>query len=96
MKVSNFIKRPIVTEKAVSAAETGKYTFEVDIKASKAEVMRELKRLYNVDPLEAKIMVMPGKRVRISKTFRFTKTLKWKKAVVSLKSGQKIDLFDKA
>lgn len=96
MKVSNLIKRPIVTEKAVAAAEIGKYTFEVDIKASKADVMKELKRLYDVDSIDAKMMVMPGKRVRISKTFRFTKTPKWKKVVVSLKKGQKIDLFDKA
>lgn len=96
MRVGNFIKRPIVTEKAVSASETGKYTFEVDLKASKNDVIRELKRLYDVDPVGAQVMIMPGKRVRISKTFRFTKSPKWKKVVVSLKKGQKIDLFDKS
>ncbi|MFA6981577.1 MAG: 50S ribosomal protein L23 [Patescibacteria group bacterium] len=96
MRVSNLIKRPIVTEKAVNASETGKYTFEVDIDASKGAVIRELKRLYDVDGVDATVTVVPGKRVRISKTFRFTRTPKWKKIVVSLKKGQKIDLFDKA
>ncbi|MBU1132780.1 50S ribosomal protein L23, partial [Patescibacteria group bacterium] len=45
--------------------------------------------------VDVKTLIIPGKKKRITKTKGFTKTSKWKKAIVKLKKDQKIDLFPK-
>lgn len=96
MRINNVIKTPIITEKSLADADLGRYTFKVDLAASQGTITQALKELFGVDAVEVRTMVMPGKRKRILRTNRFTKTGKWKKAIAILKSGQKIDLFDKA
>ena len=95
MKVSKTIEKPIITEKATELASKGKYTFCVVKKASKYAIKQDLQRIFGVDVTSVKTMIMPGKPKRVGKTNRFTKTSSWKKAVVSIKEGQKIDLFEK-
>lgn len=95
MRLSNVLVKPVVTEKSVTAAGVNKYTFKTDLKASKHAIANEVKRMYNVDVIAVKTMVMPGKKKRILKTRLNTKTNNWKKAVVELKEGQTIDLFPK-
>ena len=85
MRISKIIIKPIVN----------KYVFKVDLKASKKDIANEVKKLFNVDAVDVKTSVMPGKKKRITKTKNFIKTSKWKKAVVKLKKDQKIDLFPK-
>ena len=96
MRISSVIEKPIVTEKAVALANQGKCTFRVRLGASKKTIAAEVARLFKVDVREVKTSIVPGKPKRIGRTQRFTKTKKWKKAIVSLKEGQKIDLFEKA
>ncbi|MFC1700068.1 50S ribosomal protein L23 [Patescibacteria group bacterium] len=96
MRISKIIIKPIVTEKTtLLAASENRYVFAVDVKASKEDIKKELKKLFNVDVVDIRTMVMPGKKKRIMKTRSFTKTSKWKKAIVRLKKDQKIDLFPK-
>ena len=96
MKISNVLIKPIVTEKTILLTSTeNRYVFMVDLKASKEDVKKELKKLFNVDAIDVKTLIMPGKKKRITKTKGFTKTSKWKKAIVKLKRDQKIDLFPK-
>ncbi|NMB69960.1 50S ribosomal protein L23 [candidate division WWE3 bacterium] len=87
--------RPIVTEKSMGLTNANMYVFQVAMGATKGAVEAELKRVFGVDVLEIKTMIMPGKKKRILKTYRFKTTPKWKKAIVKLKEGQKIDLFPK-
>ena len=92
MRLSNIIDRPIVTEKSMALGAENRYVFKVNMKASKGSIANEIKRIYDVEVDEVNTMIMPGKKRRIMGTRRFTKTKKWKKAVVKLKEGSKIDL----
>lgn len=91
MKLSNIIIRPITTEKTMASEHEGKYVFEAGLKATKGAIANEVGRLYGVEVISVKTMVMPGKKRRVLGTRRFTKTKKWKKAIVKLKEGQKIE-----
>ncbi len=96
MKLNNIILRPIVTEKSVAMqSEINSYIFEVNYRASKGSVAREIKETYGVDPIDVRTSILPGKKRRLTGTRRFTKTSKRKKAIVKLKEGQKIDLVGK-
>ena len=75
MLISNVVKRPIVTEKSLSfGASENKYFFEVDMKASKGSVAKEVARIYGVDVQNVSTMIMPGKKRRVPKTNKFMKT----------------------
>lgn len=93
MKVSSVIVKPIVTEKTMALEHEGKYAFRVNMYASKGAVANEVARLYGVEVVNVATMIMPGKKRRILKTRKFTKTRKWKKAIVTLKEGDKIELI---
>lgn len=95
MRINNIIIKPIITEKSMSKTSSNNYTFKVALDTPKNVVVTELKRMYNVDAIDVKTMVMPGKKKKVLKTRLYTKTNNWKKAVVKLKDGQHIDLFPK-
>lgn len=86
------IRRPIISEKSTALAEVGnRYVFEVASPANKQEIREAVQRLFNVKVREVRTMVMHGKLKRVG---RFeTKRANWKKAVVTLAEGQKIDFF---
>ncbi len=92
MRVSNILKRPILTEKTLEMGSANKYAFSVNMKATKGSIVKEIKKLYGVDVIGLSTMIMPGKKRRLLKTRRFTKTPKWKKAIVEVKEGQKIEV----
>lgn len=83
------IKQPWITEKAARLAEKNKYVFLVKDSATKPEVKKAVKELYKVDATTVNIVVKPERTAR----FRGKKVTKpgYKKAVVTLKEGQKID-----
>ncbi|TSC82037.1 MAG: large subunit ribosomal protein L23 [Parcubacteria group bacterium Gr01-1014_20] len=85
-----FIKKPLITEKATSLNEIGKYVFAVDPRATKNEVKKLIKEIYKVDPTSVNIVNLPPK----TKRFRNIrgKESGITKAIVTLKEGQKIDL----
>jgi large subunit ribosomal protein L23 len=95
MNIEKKIIKPIVTEKGLSIEQENRYVFKVSMEATKGSIVKDLKDAFGVDVLEVNTMVMPGKKKRILKTYRFKQTQKWKKAVVKIKDGQKIDLFPK-
>lgn len=86
------IKRPIISEKSTALAEVaGRYVFEVATRANKQEIRQAVQRLFNVKVKEVRTMVVHGKVKRVG---RFeTKRANWKKAIVTLAEGQKIDFF---
>lgn len=91
MNINNIVKKPIITEKSMSAKDsTNSYQFKVNLAASKGAIAKEIEKIYGVTVLSVKTMIMPGKKRRMVKTNRFRKTQKWKKAVVSVKQGQEI------
>lgn len=93
MRLSNIIYRPIITEKGVALTESNMYAFVVNMKATKDSIALAIKDAFNVDVLNVRTMVMPGKPKRVRKSRIEIKTKKWKKAVITIKKGQKIDMF---
>jgi large subunit ribosomal protein L23 len=90
--VYEVIKRPIISEKSTALAELGnRFVFEVAPAANKQEIREAVQRLFNVKVREVRTMMMHGKVKRVG---RFeTKRPNWKKALVTLAEGQKIDFF---
>jgi large subunit ribosomal protein L23 len=95
MRLSKSIIKPIITEKSYDHAAYGRYVFKVDLKATKGSIRNDIEDLYDVDVVDVKTAIMPGKASRIGRTRLFSKPSRWKKAVVRLKEGQSIDLFPK-
>jgi len=92
-KVSELIEKILVTEKTTKAREgRGVYTFRVKNGATQGSVKTEVEKIYKVDVVNVNIMILPGKKRRLSKTSRYIRLPKWKKALVELKEGQKIDI----
>ena len=87
--------RPIVTEKISSLQDKGVYAFEVDPNANKIEIARAVQKKFNVTVTNVRTMNFKGKsKTQMTRRGRFTgKTSHFKKAIVTLKAGDKIDLF---
>ncbi|MFA7662885.1 MAG: 50S ribosomal protein L23 [Patescibacteria group bacterium] len=83
--------RPLVTEKTADLGALNQYTFEVSVRTNKTEVKKAIFSLYNVMPVQIRIINKPGKIVRRGRYAGVTK--KWKKAIVTLTAGDKIEFF---
>jgi large subunit ribosomal protein L23 len=93
MHVYEVIKRPIDTEKTRYQAEDGKYTFEVDRRANKQQVKEAVEQIFDVEVLSVNTMNMPAKRGRYGRRM-VTRKPAWKKAIVTLAPGERIDVFE--
>ena len=91
--VYTIIKRPLITEKAVMAKdEMGRYSFEVATDATKGGIRKAVESMFNVKVTAVHTMIVRGKARRVS---RYTaQRPNWKKAIVTLQKGQKIELFE--
>lgn len=90
------IIKPLISEKGeLMSEEMNKYTFKVDKKASKPEIKEAVEELFNVNVKIVHTMVMPGKR-KLRNTRRGLQRGRipsFKKAIVTLHSGEEIDFF---
>lgn len=80
--------RPVLSEKATHLANRGTYVFEVDPKANKSEIKKSVQAVYKVHVEGVRIIKMPAKTRRYGRSTG--KTSVWKKAVVTVKKGEKI------
>ena len=76
------IVRPIVTEKSNDGLQEGKYTFEVNKKATKVEIAKAVEKLFEVKVLKVNTMTVKGKTKRVG--YHTGKTSDWKKAIVTI------------
>ena len=90
----NVLLKPIITEKSLAATAKNLYTFAVTDSASKRDIRRSVEELFNVKVLSVKTIKRPGEQKRDLRTRKFTRNLGYRKAVVKLPFGQKIDLFE--
>ncbi|HXV18454.1 MAG TPA: 50S ribosomal protein L23 [Candidatus Omnitrophota bacterium] len=84
------IKALLRTEKGVNLSEEGKYLFSVAKVANKIQIKKAVEDIYKVKVEAVNTQVVPGKLKRVR--YRAGMTSEWKKALVTLKEGQKIDL----
>lgn len=87
------IRRPIITEKSTSLKdEHNQVVFEVHLDANKSEIKKAVEKLFKVSVLNVHTQNRQGKRKRLGKTVGRRKN--WKKAIVTLKEGQRVDFFE--
>jgi large subunit ribosomal protein L23 len=87
----DIVKRPIVSEKTTKLAEEGKYTFEVDRRANKIQIKEAIEALFKVEVEKVNVINMKPKAKRVGQYQGFKAAVT--KAVITLKPGQKIDIF---
>ena len=78
------------TEKGSFQVEDNKYLFSVKKSANKIQIKKAVEEIYKVKVIQVNTQVVPGKLKRVR--YQLGRTPDWKKAVVTLKEGQKIDL----
>jgi len=88
--INSIIKTLVITEKISNQGDLRKYSFEVDRKANKIEIKKAVEDIYKVKVKDVNTMIMPGKAKRIRHKLGYTPN--WKRAVVTLKEGNKIDI----
>ncbi len=85
------IRRPIITEKTTMLGEQGQYAFEVARTANKVDVKRAVEQVFKVNVRAVNIIHVRGKTRRMGRSQGVTTP--WKKAIVTLQEGQRIELF---
>jgi len=90
-EVWKILKAPHITEKTSFLMQDNFYTFEVMPKANKAEIKQAIESEYNVNVVDIKIINIPRKKVQRGKIIGHKKG--YRKALIKLKSGQKIDII---
>jgi len=86
------LRKPMVTEKSTSLLQDNKYTFEVDPKANKTEIKQAVESLFKVKVEKVNTMRVKGKLKRVRQIQG--RTPDRKKAIVTLKQGDKIEIFE--
>jgi large subunit ribosomal protein L23 len=92
MNPNDIIIKPIITEKSTDLSEQNKYVFKVAKDANKLIIMQALKALFDVTPEKVNIINVRGKNRRLR--YRTGKRSAWKKAIVKLRAGDKIEIFE--
>jgi large subunit ribosomal protein L23 len=94
MHIYTVIKRPIITEKSNILAEIyGQYTFEVDRRANKLQVRDAVEQIFDVEVEKVRIINMKPKRGRYGRRVVVRESA-WKKAIVTLAPGQRLEMFE--
>jgi large subunit ribosomal protein L23 len=92
MQLYEILKRPLMTEKSTALAEAGKYVFEVGSNANKYEIKDAVQKAFKVTVMAVNVITVPGEMRRVGRNKLFRQP--WKKAVVTLKAGDKIQFFE--
>ena len=89
-KYLEIIKAPLVTEKSRDRQTLNQYSFKVSPKATKIEIKEAVEKLFKVDVVEVRTLNMTVKKKRVGRYTGLSN--RCKKAIVTLKAGQTIDL----
>ena len=92
MHLYTVLRRPLITEKNTILQAQGKYAFEIAREANKPQVKQAVEKAFKVKVLAVNVMTVPPKTRRIGR--RQVLTQSWKKAIVTLKPGDKIEFFE--
>ena len=92
--IYNVLLRPIVTEKSMKAQSLGKYTFVISSNATKIDVQKAVELRYSVKVEGVNVMPVRKKVRLIGRTKQHTKRQAEKRAVVTLKKGQTLDIMN--
>ena len=95
------LKRPLQTEKTMFLKDLHQYAFEVDTRANKELVKQAVEKIFKVNVVDVHVLNQPAKRRRNPRSRQTGKKAQqrvrlpgWKKAIVTVKAGQQIELFE--
>ncbi len=86
----DIVKTLIRTEKGTFLEPQRKYLFQVDKRATKIDIQKAIEGIYSVKVQDVNTIIVPGKKKRVRQALG--RTPDWKKAVVTLKEGSKIEV----
>ena len=92
MHLYEVLRRPLLTEKNTVLQAQNKYSFEVAKEANKHQIKQAVEKAFDVGVTAVNVMTVPGKMRRVGR--RMVLTHSWKKAVVTIKPGDKIGFFE--
>ena len=85
---------PLISEKSMNFASLGKYTFIVDKKSNKNQIKKAIEESFNVKVIGLSTNIVKGRTARVGERRTEKKMLDFKKAIATLKAGDKIGLFE--
>ena len=91
MKGTLVLLRPVITERSMSQTNLGRYTFAVAPEATKQEIATAVADAFKVDVVAVNTIPVRGKQRRLGR--RTGRTTDWKKAIVTVAKGQKIEKY---
>lgn len=92
MEARDIILRPVITEASTSLIGDKRYTFDVNVNATKTQIKKAIEEIFNVHVIKVNIMNVKGKKKHQGRFFGFTK--KRRKAIVALSNNsEEIKLF---
>lgn len=91
---THIIMRPVITEKSMQDANAGKFTFAIKRNFGKNVIKNAIEHAFAVTVTDISISVVKGGRKRVGTRRVEKQKSPWKKAIITLVKGQKIDLFD--
>ena len=92
MNLYDILRRPLITEKSTSLQALGKYAFEVAQSANKEQIKQAVEKAFSVKVTAVNVMRVSGQRRKVGR--REILSSSWKKAIVTLKPGDKIQIFE--
>jgi len=92
MHIYEVLRRPVITEKNSVLMDQNKYVFEVRKDANKAQVKAAVEKAFSVTVTAVNVVTVPAKPKGFGR-MKGTKSA-WKKAIVTLKPGDKIEIFE--
>lgn len=92
MLLYDVLRRPSITEKNTILQAQNKYAFEVAKEANKPQIKQAVEKTFKVKVISVNVAMVSGKMRRVGK--RIVLTQPWKKAIVTLKPGDKIEIFE--
>lgn len=91
----DIIRRPLITEKtSIQKDNNNQVTFEVDRRANRIEIRRAVEKIFNVNVASVRTLNVKGKTKRRGRVLGRRRN--WKKAIVTLRPGERIDFFEGA
>jgi large subunit ribosomal protein L23 len=94
MNNRQIIIAPIITEKSMKGAEVGRYSFLVACSASKTAIKQAVINMFKVNVVNIRTSIIKGRQKRVGTRRIEVTESQWKKAIVQLKKGEKIGIFE--
>ena len=92
MHLYEVLRKPLITEKSTDLQSLNKYAFEIADDANKPQIKQAIEAAFKVKVTKVNVVTMPGKSRRMGR--RIVQSSPWKKAIVTLQPGDKIEFFE--